>query len=328
MIKSILNFNSKTDIESKINRDLKKLTVKDFDFILGLFKEISDITFENQRGLQELKQKLITTEDKTSISCPDTGSNYNTIRFCRTFVLEAINTSIPIQRISEALINLLIKNQQNPAKYEKNVKILLYGISGGGKSIYVEWFSRKLSLPLHYIRFSDVVNSKVGETEVNIRNAFAEAQKNDAILFIDECDSLIMDRRGCSETWEISQVNEFLIQMERYPGILFCATNYADKLDSATDRRFHFKVEFFPCKRNQIELLLNSYFPQYVFSKRQVSEIENTGAVVPGDFGTLSGRLRFAVEEEITSDFIVSELCDIVKSKKDNQKSHTIGFSA
>ena len=42
----------------------------------------------------------------------------------------------------------------------------------------------------------------------------------------------------------MSKANELLVQMERFPGLLICATNYLDALDEAALRRFALKVEF------------------------------------------------------------------------------------
>ncbi len=40
------------------------------------------------------------------------------------------------------------------------------------------------------------------------------------ILFFDEVDGLLQDRAGASRSWEITQVNEFLQQMENFDGVM------------------------------------------------------------------------------------------------------------
>ena len=54
------------------------------------------------------------------------------------------------------------------------------------------------------------------------------------------------------------KVNEFLIQMECYPGILFCNTNLPDSLDKATDRRFHFKIGFNPATKKGVFIIIKN----------------------------------------------------------------------
>ena len=50
------------------------------------------------------------------------------------------------------------------------------------------------------------------------------------------------DRRNAGPSWELSQVNEMLTWMESHPLPFACTTNYAERLDPATLRRFDFKV--------------------------------------------------------------------------------------
>ncbi len=77
----------------------------------------------------------------------------------------------------------------------------------------------------------------VGEGEKNIKRAFAEAESEEAILIIDEADSLLFNRDRAVRSWEISFTNEFLTRMERFRGILICTTNRVEDLDSASLRR-------------------------------------------------------------------------------------------
>lgn len=65
----------------------------------------------------------------------------------------------------------------------------------------------------------------VGESEKNIAKAFEEAKKQKKILLFDEVDSFFRERSYSSQSWEITQVNEFLTQMEKFEGIVICTTN-------------------------------------------------------------------------------------------------------
>jgi SpoVK/Ycf46/Vps4 family AAA+-type ATPase len=84
----------------------------------------------------------------------------------------------------------------------------------------------------------------VGETEKNIKNTFAEAEREQAILVFDEADSFLFNREMAQRSWEVSFVNEFLTRMGRYQGILVCTTNRMTGLDSASIRRFNHKIGF------------------------------------------------------------------------------------
>jgi transitional endoplasmic reticulum ATPase len=80
---------------------------------------------------------------------------------------------------------------------------------------------------------------------------FGEARQQDAVLVLDEADSFLSDRRGAQRSWEVTQVNELLTQMEAFDGILVCTTNLMEKLDPASLRRFACKVRFDPLTPDQ-----------------------------------------------------------------------------
>ena len=93
-------------------------------------------------------------------------------------------------------------------------------------------------------RASDLLSKWLGDSEKNIARMFAEARQQDAVLVLDEADSFLADRRGAQHSWEVTQVNELLTQMEAFDGIFVCTTNLMDRLDAASLRRFAFKVKF------------------------------------------------------------------------------------
>lgn len=119
-----------------------------------------------------------------------------------------------------------------------------YGAPGTGKTAFAHHIAEQLGMPLLIKRASDLIDKYIGESEKNMARMFAEAQQKDAILLLDEADSLLGDRRDAIRRWEVSQVNEMLTQMECFTGIFICTTNLMEKLDAASLRRFDFKVKF------------------------------------------------------------------------------------
>lgn len=241
------------------------------------------------------------------------------------YSFEALNTTEPIEDLAEAL-----KSAQQIQSVEQNsetgVRILLYGLSGTGKTAYVEQISRVLRKPLKIVRASEVIDCYVGETEKNISRSFKEAADQKAMLLIDEADSFLCERGDGLNRHNDRMVNEFLVQMERFPGILFCNTNLPDCLDEATDRRFNFKIGFNPLTKDGVTILTQKYFAGYNLDKSQIQEIFDSGEVTPGDFETLNGKLRFVKKEKLNAQFITQELCKIVRNKKTNRLNHKIGF--
>ena len=123
-------------------------------------------------------------------------------------------------------------------------RLCLYGPPGTGKSAYARWLAQHLDKAFQLRRASDLVSMWVGQTEKNIARAFREAEQEGAVLVFDEVDSFLRDRRGAQRSWEVTEVNEMLTQMESFAGVFVATTNLLDGLDPASLRRFDLKARF------------------------------------------------------------------------------------
>jgi SpoVK/Ycf46/Vps4 family AAA+-type ATPase len=123
-------------------------------------------------------------------------------------------------------------------------RLCLYGPPGSGKTAYVQYLARRLGRPLHVKRASDLLDPYVGQTERHLAQAFDCAQREGAVLLIDEVDSFLQDRERAVRIWEVTEVNELLTQMERFEGVLAMCTNRFHLIDSAALRRFDLKIRF------------------------------------------------------------------------------------
>lgn len=123
-------------------------------------------------------------------------------------------------------------------------RLCLYGPPGTGKTAYGRWLAAQMGVPLPVKRASDLMSKYLGESEQNIASAFRQAEQDGALLLIDEVDSFLQDRRGAQRSWEVSQVNEMLTQMESFGGVFIASTNLMTGLDPAALRRFVLKVRF------------------------------------------------------------------------------------
>ncbi len=238
--------------------------------------------------------------------------------------LSAVNSSVPAEDIVKMVRNARDFAAKNGSE-DSGIRILFYGASGTGKTELARHIAENLHMEICFKRVSDIMSMWVGGTEKNIAAAFAEASAKGEVLLFDEADSFFADRNSAGHSWERTLVNEFLTQMEEFKGILICTTNLRKIMDPAMQRRFHILAEFRPMKTEGIEKLLKGFFPAYSFDPEQISRIAGYGTATPGDFGTLSGKIRFMDPEKITAGSIVDELCSIQK-EKDSGCSRKLGF--
>jgi SpoVK/Ycf46/Vps4 family AAA+-type ATPase len=154
-------------------------------------------------------------------------------------------------------------------------------------------------------------------------------RRKEAILIIDEADSLLFNRDRAVRSWEISFTNEFLTRMERFRGILVCTTNRMKDLDDASIRRFNHKMKFdYLLPQGNVifyEKLLAGLIdaPLNQESRAVLKRIPN---LTPGDFKTVRDRFSFCIREEIDHGMFLNALEDESHIKEIHRNSAKIGF--
>ena len=210
-----------------------------------------------------------------------------------------------------------------------NMNLLFYGPPGTGKSELGRYIASHLDKEIICKRASDLKSKWVGESEKNLKAAFEEATANDAILIIDEVDSMLFSRDRAERSWEISFTNEFLTQMERFSGIMICTTNRMMDLDVASIRRFNHKIgfDFLKPQGNLIfyETLLSPLL-SVPLSKKLKLELKGIEGLAPGDFKIVRDRFAFFPEEELKHEELLKALNDEAHLKNIHQGSKAIGF--
>ena len=200
-----------------------------------------------------------------------------------TYDLGAVNASHDL----DALVTSL---RQRPS-----ATLCLYGPPGTGKTAFVAHLAERLGRPLAARRASDLLSMYVGGTEENLARAFRTARDDRAVLFLDEADSFLQDRSRAQRTWEVTQVNELLTQMEAFDGVFVCATNLVDTLDEASLRRFDLKIRFDPLHPDQRWRLLCALLCDLGAGEPPPelrAALDRLSSLTPGDFSTAMRQAR------------------------------------
>jgi len=211
-------------------------------------------------------------------------------------------------------------------KQHQNARLCLYGAAGTGKSAFGRYIAQSLDKPCLLKKGSDLISKWVGETERNIADAFEEAREQKAVLIFDEVDSFLADRTQAKQSWEVTQVNEMLVQMENFNGIFIATTNLINNLDSASLRRFDLKLEFDYLRSEQAWKMFLSYCKELHLSKPTNAfkqSVENLKYLTPGDFAAVTRQNRFSPIKDI-KDFVRRLEDEIAVKSADGEK--VLGF--
>mgnify|MGYP004456226003 FL=1 len=195
-----------------------------------------------------------------------------------------IKGKIPLENIVGAVRNYL--NGKRNEIDRPRMNLLLSGAPGAGKTEFVKYLGAVLNTKVIVKMGSDLLDMYVGGTEQAIKQAFAEAEKEHAILFLDEIDGMLQSRERATRNWEVTQVNELLHRMENFNGVMIGATNFAVNLDPAVIRRFTFKLEFDYLDDAGKKIFFERMFHAQLVpdEERRLAQIQH---LAPGDFRTV-----------------------------------------
>lgn len=233
-----------------------------------------------------------------------------------TYSLEVLNCDINLNLVIDASRKFIDYSAQATFKEISNMNFLLQGPAGTGKTEFIKYMAQTLGKELLVKRMSDLQSMFVGETEKMISAAFKEAEESGSILFLDEADSLFVNRESAVRSYEVSQTNELLCQMENFKGILACATNFGQNMDVAVMRRFNYKIKFDFLTPDAKEVLFRKMLSDKLVEPLNSDDLEKIRKIpnlTPGDFKVVRQRNFFS--ESISAQVLVEQL-DIESSYK------------
>lgn len=118
--------------------------------------------------------------------------------------------------------------------------VLLHGEPGTGKTIISEYMSKRLGRGMTTLNMKDIGGKAPGHTERMVHETFTFARNSgNKTIFMDECEAIVWDRgrAGSDSMWMVGVIDEILMQIARYKGLIVAATNRADIVDEALKSR-------------------------------------------------------------------------------------------
>lgn len=147
------------------------------------------------------------------------------------------------------------------------LRVLLHGPSGTGKTSLVSAVARKAGLPLYEVPMDAVVASYMGESSNRIRKSLEWALTQDAVVLLDELDAVATSRGRHNEVGEQTRiVNTLLVVLDgmrrtgKERAIVFATTNMRAAIDVAVARRFDVEHETRPPSQAEAVQLWQAVF--------------------------------------------------------------------
>lgn len=117
----------------------------------------------------------------------------------------------------------------------------LHGAPGTGKTLAAHAIADRLRRDILIINYAEIESKYVGDAPKNINAVFLAAERSNAVLFIDEADSLLSKRltnvNQGSEQAINSMRSQLFISLDQFRGIVVFATNLVENYDKAFDTR-------------------------------------------------------------------------------------------
>lgn len=233
-------------------------------------------------------------------------------------------------------IEIIVEFIKNPQKYghlgaELPSGCLLMGPPGNGKTLLAEAVAGETGANFFYISASALKQMWLGQSSKMVQNLFAAAQKNKStrsIIFIDEADSLILQRKENTHAEDRATLNSLLTCIDGIGSsknvFVIMATNASIlSIDKAIESRLSYKIVLENPDKNQRLAIIQHYLKIYTSSealKNYVQElVTQTDGFSARDIRNLINSAALIAGHE---DAHAVDIIHITKALSDKQKAY------
>ncbi|MGL5550289.1 MAG: AAA family ATPase [Culicoidibacterales bacterium] len=153
-------------------------------------------------------------------------------------------------------------------------KFLFEGLPGSGKTEAAKHIARLLNKNLYIVDFESLIDSKLGQTNKNIVNVFAEIhslhQQDKIIVLFDEIDIIALDRVNSNDVREMGRATSIILrELDRLTDlnkeiIIIATTNLYTNFDRALARRFDAIINFDRYTQADLVEVAEQYFTNFI----------------------------------------------------------------
>ncbi|MGZ2371836.1 ATP-binding protein [Ancylomarina sp. YFZ004] len=292
--------------------------------------EISNFINDSYVSLSQAALKLLDDENikiKSDIRKKDNVIEPEKIKQKELFYNKAEEQQIEL--FGSMLIDEKFKAFQNrlaEKKLPQGLSAIFYGFSGTGKTESVYQIAKSTNREIIKIDISQSKSMWFGESEKLIKKIFKDYKEYASqlelvpILLFNEADAILSKRSDSSisntSNTENAIQNILLEELENFEGIFVATTNLIGNLDTAFERRFLFKIEFFKPESYQRKQIWYSKFKQldkvncgilsksYDFSGGEIENISRKcemHEIVHGDYPKMEQIVEFCNCERLSN---------------------------
>jgi SpoVK/Ycf46/Vps4 family AAA+-type ATPase len=237
--------------------------------------------------------------------------------------------------IEEALTVVLLKERFDEwginENFEKGLtnSILIYGPPGTGKTMITESIAAVLGMNLLKVTSAQIQSQIPGQAERNISEAFSQAKKENAVVMLDECDSLLFSRNGVGAILA-AEINHLLGELENHDGVVVLTTNRLGCLDEALQRRIIAKVELcLPGFEERLQIwknLMPKKMPVENLRIEKLAEHELSGGEIKNCILLAARRAISKNLKSVDMECMAHGIASVAASKADFEKMQTKPF--